>query len=469
MTLPPASDVIRAEIVRLGGSLATTTSVAIDELWQKVTWPPDRWFRVGPRYEEPSGQFGIVDVDRDDGGGLLDDHPDAICFGTDGNGFQYWFYLPGTGGDGDPLACETDSTFETMSDPVPLSEFLGRVEVDVAASSISIPHEPDRFFRSFTDEPIFAFTGRTVNAIRLTDGITCSILDSGVVEPADSLSETEQFLRQRSLSLHNRIAAEIPPPVRYPRGPVPPVEGRFFRTACGALAFVVAADAEGADVLLLSEIATSFQQESITDAGDLYRVDGRGLFEGPNPILSRPKASLAAMLSLDTDTAWQKGAATAPAASKVQTADSRPLSAAAIREIQRLGGTVSATPMGPSAEWNGHALPEAIRQWMDDVRWPSDMLYRNEIATADIRVWGFQPGSFHFHGMRLFRYYPEIVGIGIADGGNYYVFTILYCDDPTDPPVYRLDHDSDENTPDGPTPLSEFLASLNVDVKSRRP
>jgi hypothetical protein len=61
----------------------------------------------------------------------------------------------------------------------------------------------------------------------------------------------------------------------------------------------------------------------------------------------------------------------------------------------------------------------------------------------------------------------SFAAIGIADGGNYILITPLDCENPTDPPVYEIDHHDPKQELLDPVPLSEFLAALEPEESDR--
>jgi hypothetical protein len=142
---------------------------------------------------------------------------------------------------------------------------------------------------------------------------------------------------------------------------------------------------------------------------------------------------------------------------------SETLSITVTKEIQRLGGTIANEPQ--PLDLDGIPAPEPIRQFLADVTWPAGITYddrhahnpeRGNVVLGDVRLFAEQ--DFEEIGMDL-DYLEEdgmnmcpwadkfndiMVQIGLTDNGKYLLMLDLEDDDPTDPQVYRLDH----NDPD---------------------
>jgi hypothetical protein len=154
-------------------------------------------------------------------------------------------------------------------------------------------------------------------------------------------------------------------------------------------------------------------------------------------------------------------------------ASSARLAPAVLAEIARLGGRVESPPEVPASRFEDTKagrwpIPEAIRQLTRDVKWPAKTTYGGEID--DAKEWLVQFGI----GADLDEYecgfYHPYYTIGQTDGGNYMLLVDLSDPDPTDPAVYRLDHDefSEHDALRRADHLSTFLAALSPETKGRR-
>jgi hypothetical protein len=141
------------------------------------------------------------------------------------------------------------------------------------------------------------------------------------------------------------------------------------------------------------------------------------------------------------------------------------LAAAVVRQIERLGGELVSreqpteavmvrTVLGP------RPLPEPLRQFLKDVRWPQARNYRarNDDYPHGVRFnWGEIVEDYSCCGDRPYLSIAE-------DASQFLYFVPLNSSDLTNPSVYRIDHEGlDERLP-RPQRLSAFLAGLEPEV-----
>ncbi len=163
---------------------------------------------------------------------------------------------------------------------------------------------------------------------------------------------------------------------------------------------------------------------------------------------------------------------------------SETLSAAVIEEIQRLGGTVAdeAQPL----DLDGIPAPEPIRQFLADVTWPGGTTYSDKntddprvrkvnignvrlFAEQDFEEIGMDLDYLEEDGMNMCpwadKFNDILVLFGLADGDKSLLMLDLEDDDPTDPQVYRLDHNDPDQFFDDlqGEALSAFLKRLIAD------
>ncbi len=136
-----------------------------------------------------------------------------------------------------------------------------------------------------------------------------------------------------------------------------------------------------------------------------------------------------------------------------------------LREIERLGGEV----MPPPAErqetrvrtvLGEYPLPEPIRQFRQDVRWPKGeswlgMAYRSRSDDYPHGVQFIGGEIEEDYGCCGDHPYTQIA----EDASQFLYFVPLDCDDPSDPLVLRVDHEGQDRLP-WPQRLSAFLADL---------
>lgn len=137
-------------------------------------------------------------------------------------------------------------------------------------------------------------------------------------------------------------------------------------------------------------------------------------------------------------------------------------------QIERLGGTFKpAKGNRLPLTLGNYELAPPLRQFLFELEWPAGVTYATSPKTANFRVWRYQPGYLTIERER--KEYPFLSKhgdaqiIGQADGGNYFLVIKLKCENPSDPPVYKLDHDEESAYAQGPIPLSQFLAGLKVE------
>jgi leucine-rich repeat protein SHOC2 len=151
-----------------------------------------------------------------------------------------------------------------------------------------------------------------------------------------------------------------------------------------------------------------------------------------------------------------------------KTASKKRLAPAVLEQIARLGGRVASASEIPKTmfektkggDW---PIPEAIRQFERDVKWPKGVTFRGE------EVWLVDFGGGANLDEYECTYYHPYYGIGLADGGNYYLLVDLGDETPEDPAVYKLDHESfaEHGARCIADKLSEILAGLAREKKRR--
>jgi len=136
-----------------------------------------------------------------------------------------------------------------------------------------------------------------------------------------------------------------------------------------------------------------------------------------------------------------------------------------VRQIERLGGVIEPPPAERQETTTrtvlgDYPVPEPIRQFLHDVRWPTGkswlgMAYRSRSDDYPRGV-QFVGGTIEEdYGCCGDHPYTQIA----MDASQFLHFVPLDCPDPSDPPVYRVDHEGQDNLP-WPQSLSSFLADL---------
>ncbi|MBK8430161.1 MAG: hypothetical protein IPL28_02185 [Chloroflexi bacterium] len=145
------------------------------------------------------------------------------------------------------------------------------------------------------------------------------------------------------------------------------------------------------------------------------------------------------------------------------------LSAEVLHEIERLGGRFDLKPNASVKMVDTFvgqvAMPEAIRQFVWDVKWPKA---NGEGFGWPIRRYRSQYDDYPYGVLFAHSEIVERYGLDerpyfcIAHDATHWMYFIpLDTDTPADPPVLRIDHTGvwDEPIPEG-IPLSKFLADL---------
>jgi hypothetical protein len=141
------------------------------------------------------------------------------------------------------------------------------------------------------------------------------------------------------------------------------------------------------------------------------------------------------------------------------------LSERVLREIARLGGEVAPPPTERQEALvrtvlGTYPLPEPIRQFLRDARWPKGknwlgMAYRSKSDEYPRGVQFVGGDIEEDYGCCGDHPYTQIA----MDASQFLHVVPLDCTDPSDPPVYRVDHEGQDRLP-WPQSLSEFLADL---------
>ncbi|MBP3960793.1 SMI1/KNR4 family protein [Gemmata sp. G18] len=247
---------------------------------------------------------------------------------------------------------------------------------------------------------------------------------------------------------------------------VPRREGRFYRTFNGSVVFAL----ENQDaVLVLSE--PDGVEKSGLPAGTVYELASwDGVFEWPGLPTDEENFLRSNAMSLKEELEFALPPAAPTALPDVPpTYPGETLSATIFEQVYRLGGALPPPPTEIArTDWNGVPVPEPLRRFLFDTQWTAGRVFADEGSC--FRVWSYQPAVMDFgkEPYAFFRDHPDAIVIGIADGGNYALVTLASAPDPTDPPVYRLDHDEYQAPPSGPVPLSQFLARLGPDLRAEK-
>jgi hypothetical protein len=141
------------------------------------------------------------------------------------------------------------------------------------------------------------------------------------------------------------------------------------------------------------------------------------------------------------------------------------LSERVIRQIERLGGVITPAPAERQERlartvMGEYPIPEPIRQFRQDVRWPKGkswlgMAYRSKSDDYPRGVQFVGGDIEEDYGCCGDHPYMQIA----EDAGQFLHFVPLDCANPSDPPIYRVDHEGQDQLP-WPQSLSSFLADL---------
>ncbi len=243
---------------------------------------------------------------------------------------------------------------------------------------------------------------------------------------------------------------------------------RFYRTFSGSVVFAIAVHDECRAVVLSVPSGTNQSGLPVSSVYELDPDGAVGVFQSLGLPTEQENflCSNAMSLKEELEFALPPAASAPPNAPPAYPGET--LSPVILQHVYRLGGTLPPPPAQPApTDWNGFPLPEPLRRFLFDTKWTGGRMYEGD---GYLRVWSYQPAvmdlgssSYPFN-----RAHPDAVVFGIADGGNYFLLTFASAPDPTDPPVYRLDHDEYDAPASGPVPLSEFLASLGSDLRSEQ-
>jgi hypothetical protein len=139
------------------------------------------------------------------------------------------------------------------------------------------------------------------------------------------------------------------------------------------------------------------------------------------------------------------------------------LSPSVMTEIDRLGGKWEPPSTEEPRQINGHQIPEAIWQFLYEIRWPQRTYCSSE--QSSLSVWDM---SFFCCGWLedvtiKNRNDRSLVYFGMADGGNNYLILDIDDANPSDPDVYKVDHDDPDQSLYDWLTLSGFLRELIVE------
>jgi hypothetical protein len=128
-----------------------------------------------------------------------------------------------------------------------------------------------------------------------------------------------------------------------------------------------------------------------------------------------------------------------------RTASQARLSPEVLTALGRLGATLASPAEIPETRWEKTKggtwpVPEAIRQLLWDVRWPSGAAYHGEQGDWALCRVRFDVGA----NLEEYEcgYHHPYVGLAETDGGNATLLLDLSDPAPHDPTVYRLSHDA---------------------------
>jgi len=138
------------------------------------------------------------------------------------------------------------------------------------------------------------------------------------------------------------------------------------------------------------------------------------------------------------------------------------LSPKVIEQIQRMGGKMPDKPPAGERILQNFLLPKALEMFAD-VTWPA-----KEYRGNRYELWMIEFGYFgeveELEKMQVADIEDRsLVHIAFTDGGNYFLVIDLYDPNPSDPVVYKLDHDWPGQSPGLRIPLSKLLSDLKED------
>jgi hypothetical protein len=140
------------------------------------------------------------------------------------------------------------------------------------------------------------------------------------------------------------------------------------------------------------------------------------------------------------------------------------LSPSVVAEIHRLGGKWEPPSAEEPRQIDSHEIPEAIWQFLYEIHWPQ-RTYRSS-EQSSVSVWDlsfFIVGWLEDDVAIKNRNNRPLVYFGMADGGNYYLILDIDDANPSDPYVYKIDHDDPDQCLYDWLTLSGFLRELNVE------
>lgn len=287
----------------------------------------------------------------------------------------------------------------------------------------------------------------------LSDGSVCT-LDTAHRERDLSTPESAiEFLARLEFDVFASQAA------------VNPSEGRLYRTFNGGVVLAISEET----MLLLAGGYGPLGNFGRLSPGDSYTVWAPGGFFLAR-IGGENSQCLEELLLSNALSLKEELAADLPEISVVPFAPSFPgetLYPDVLSHVYRLGGTVSPPAVNP-VPWSGGPVPEPLRRFLVDVRWPKRRAFANG-DSDHLRVWNFRPApsTFDPEPYAFLREHPGAICLGLADGGNYFLFILPDDPAPTDPDVFKLDHDEYDAFV-GSERLTQFLASLWPDVRANR-
>lgn len=132
-------------------------------------------------------------------------------------------------------------------------------------------------------------------------------------------------------------------------------------------------------------------------------------------------------------------------------------------EVERLNGRFVPVNFFAPPMLGGKVVPEPMKQFLYDVQWPPQQEYESD-EESDLWVWLVELGVVGWLDMEELGLEGVngrcFVTFGLTDGGNYLLLLDLDDPNPTDPQVYKIDHDDPEQIVRPRLPLSRFLGLL---------